>query len=75
MAASPEAQSEAISKLSSQFDTPEYATPVGSPEVSYYCAGNPTTSLEQFFKHAHEGEIGGSSSGSGETSTESENGG
>jgi hypothetical protein len=54
--ASPEAQAEAISQLSGEFETPEYNTPLGSPEVGYYCAGNPDTTLEEFFQRAHESE-------------------
>ena len=54
--ASPEAQAEAISRLSGEFETPEYNTPLGSPEVGYYCAGSPETTLEEFFHNAHESE-------------------
>jgi hypothetical protein len=57
--ASPEDQATAISSLSSKFDTPEYSTPLGSPEVGYYCAGNPEVTLEEFFEQAHENEVGG----------------
>jgi len=57
--ASPEEQAKAISSLSSEFNTPEYATPLGSPEVGYYCASSPETTLEEFFKKGHENEVGG----------------
>ena len=56
MAASPEDQASAISKLSSQFDTPEIATPLGSPSISYTCSSNPDMSLEEVFEKYHEGE-------------------
>ncbi len=56
MEASPEDQSSAISKLSSQFDTPEVATPLGSPNVAYTCSSNPDMSLEELFKAMHRGE-------------------
>lgn len=51
-----EEQSEIISKLSSQFDTPEVATPLGSPDVGYECAGNPDMTLEELFRKYHESE-------------------
>lgn len=50
--ASLEEQSETVSVLSSEFETPEYTTPLGEPEVSFYCAGNPNVTLEEFFKGA-----------------------
>ena len=57
--ASPEEQSEVISSLSSKYDTPDYTSPLGEPEVGYYCAGNPETTLEEFFQQAAEsGEAG-----------------
>lgn len=52
--ASPEEQAEAISKLASQFNAPDYTTPLGRPEVGYYCAANPDTTLEEFFQQAGE---------------------
>ncbi len=58
--ASPEEQHEVISSLSSKYDTPDYTTPLGEPEVGYYCASSPETTLEQFFQQAQEsGEAGG----------------
>lgn len=58
--ASPEEQHEVISSLSSKYDTPDYTTPLGEPEVGYYCASSPETTLEEFFEHASEsGEAGG----------------
>jgi hypothetical protein len=56
MSASQVEQSEAISKLSSQFDTPEVATPLGTPSISYTCSSNPDMSLEQLFHSEHDGE-------------------
>ena len=56
MAASQEEQAQAISKLSSQFDTPEGATPLGSPSIAYTCTPNPDMSLEDLFHKEHEGE-------------------
>jgi hypothetical protein len=58
--ASLEEQHEAISSLSSKYDTPDYTTPIGEPEIGYYCASSPETTLEEFFEHASEsGEAGG----------------
>lgn len=57
--ASPEEQYEAISSLSSKFNTPAYTTPLGEPEVGYYCASSPETTLEEFFEQAAQsGEAG-----------------
>jgi hypothetical protein len=56
MTASQEEQTEAISKLSSQFDTPEVATPLGTPSIAYTCTPNPDMSLEVLFHKEHEGE-------------------
>jgi hypothetical protein len=50
--ASGEEQHEVISSLSSEFETPDYTTPLGEPEVGYYCASNPETTLEEFFQRA-----------------------
>lgn len=52
--ASPEEQQSAISSLSSEFETPDYTTPLGEPAVGYYCASNPDTTLEEFFVRAQE---------------------
>jgi hypothetical protein len=43
-----------IQKLATQYDKPDYVTPLGEPEVSYYCAGNPTTTLGEFFSNAQD---------------------
>ncbi len=56
--ASPQEQAEAISKLSSQFDTPMVATPLGSPDVGFECASRPEMTLEELFKGYHENETG-----------------
>ena len=54
--ASPEDQGEAISKLASEFETPDLATPLGSPNVSYYCSSNPELTLENLFQQYKETE-------------------
>jgi hypothetical protein len=52
--ASFEEQAKVISSLSSKYDTPDYTTPLGEPEVGYYCASSPDTTLEAFFQQAEE---------------------
>jgi hypothetical protein len=59
MAASQEEQAQAISQLSSQFQTPEVATPLGSPSIAYTCSSNPDITLEDLFHKEHEGERNG----------------
>ena len=57
--ASFEEQTEVISSLSSKYDTPDYTTPLGEPEVGYYCASSPDTTLAAFFEQAAQsGEAG-----------------
>jgi hypothetical protein len=56
MGASPEDQAQAISKLSSEFETPETATPLGAPNVSYVCSQEPEETLGDYFERAHEAE-------------------
>lgn len=50
--ASPADQQSVVEKLAAQYDKPAYATPLGEPEVPYYCAAHPTTTLGQFFAAA-----------------------
>jgi hypothetical protein len=56
MTASQEEQTQAISTLSSQFDTPEVATPLGSPSIAYSCSSDPEMTLAELFQHEHQGE-------------------
>jgi hypothetical protein len=57
--ASFEEQTQVISSLSSKYDTPDYTTPLGEPEVGFYCASSPDTTLETFFVRAEQsGEAG-----------------
>jgi hypothetical protein len=58
LAASPEDQQQTISKLSSEFDTPELTTPLGEPNVAYVCASSPDMTLEEVFQRTHEAEAG-----------------
>jgi hypothetical protein len=50
--ASPEAQQEIVQSLAAQYHKPDYVTPLGEPEVPYYCAANPSVTLGQFFANA-----------------------
>lgn len=52
MEASPTEQHEVIDKLAGDYRKPDYASPLGEPEVPYYCAANPTTKLGDFFEKA-----------------------
>jgi hypothetical protein len=52
MDASQQAQASIISQLATKYDKPDYATPLGEPEVPYYCASNPDVTLGQFFSNA-----------------------
>lgn len=52
MNASSSDQQAVIDKLASQYDKPDYTTPLGAPEVPYYCSGNPDVTLGQFFQNA-----------------------
>ncbi len=52
LSASASDQQQIVSQLAGQYNKPDYATPLGGPEVPYYCAANPTVTLGQFFSHA-----------------------
>jgi hypothetical protein len=52
LSASPSDQQAIIDKLAGQYNKPVYTTPLGEPEVAYFCASNPTVTLGYFFEHA-----------------------
>jgi len=54
MHASPVEQHEIVDQLATQYQKPEYSTPLGEPEVPYYCSANPSTSLADFFTNAED---------------------
>ncbi len=54
MKASASEQHEVVDQLSSQYRKAAYATPLGEPEVPYYCSASPSTTLGQFFQKAEE---------------------
>jgi hypothetical protein len=54
MNASTQDQEAVVNKLAAQYQKPDYATPLGAPEVPYYCASNPNVTLGQFFAKAND---------------------
>lgn len=54
MNASASEQQEVVDKLASHYRKPSYTTPLGAPEVPYYCSANPTVTLRGFFEHAED---------------------
>jgi hypothetical protein len=52
MDASPTEQHEIIDQLAGQYNKADFATPLGEPEVPYYCTANPSVTLGQFFQKA-----------------------
>jgi hypothetical protein len=50
--ASPSDQQSIIDQLASQYDKPDYTTPLGMPEVPYFCTASPSVTLGYFFQHA-----------------------
>ncbi|MFI4991564.1 MAG: hypothetical protein ACHQHO_11725 [Solirubrobacterales bacterium] len=52
MNASATEQHEAVDQLAAQYQKPDFSTPLGEPEVPYYCSANPSTTLGDFFKKA-----------------------
>jgi hypothetical protein len=54
MAASASEQHEVVDQLSSHYDKPAYSTPLGEPEVPYYCTASPSVTLGQFFQKAED---------------------
>lgn len=54
MSASQSDQQAIIDKLATQYNKPEYSTPLGAPEVPFFCSGNPNVTLGQFFQEAQD---------------------
>lgn len=52
MNASAGQQQHVASQLAGQYRKPDYATPLGFPEIAYECATRPTMTLNQFFASA-----------------------
>lgn len=54
MAASATEQHEVVDQLASHYQKPDFATPLGEPEVPYYCSANPSVTLAAFFEKAED---------------------
>jgi hypothetical protein len=52
MNASGSAQHEIVDQLAGRYHKAAYATPLGEPEVPYYCSANPSVTLGEFFEKA-----------------------
>jgi hypothetical protein len=52
MGASATEQHEVTDQLASHYQKPDFATPLGEPEVPYYCSANPSVTLAEFFEKA-----------------------
>lgn len=52
MNASASDQQQVVDSLAGQYNKPDYSTPLGSPEVPYYCSANPSVTLGEFFQKA-----------------------
>jgi hypothetical protein len=54
MNASATDQHEIVDQLASDYKKPDFATPLGEPEVPYYCTANPSITLGQLFQKAED---------------------
>jgi hypothetical protein len=52
MAASAQDQETVVDQLATQYQKPDFATPLGQPDVPYFCASNPNVTLGHFFAQA-----------------------
>ena len=52
LAAPAQDQQSIVEQLAGKYQKPDYATPLGMPEVPYYCASHPNVTLKQFFSFA-----------------------
>ena len=52
LSASAADQNQIVTELAGQYNKPDFATPLGEPDVPYYCAAHPTVTLSEFFAHA-----------------------
>ena len=52
LGASSQDQQTIVEKLAAQYQKPDYATPLGFPEVAYWCASEPSATLDHFFQIA-----------------------
>ena len=49
LGASYDEQHQVVSELAGKYHQPDYATPLGFPNVAYVCAQNPDLTLEDYF--------------------------
>ncbi len=49
MNSSQKEQYDVVSKLASEYKKPSYATPLGRPNIPYYCAASPNLTLDRLF--------------------------
>ena len=49
MNSSEQEQYDVVSSLASKYQKPDYATPLGRPNIPYYCAAKPNMTLDQLF--------------------------
>ena len=54
MNASSGEQQTLVNQLATQYNKPDFTTPLGAPEVPYYCTANPDATLAQFFQNAED---------------------
>lgn len=54
LAASSDDQHAVVNKLATQYGKPDYVSPLGFPEVAYWCTAQPNATLTQFFKNAND---------------------
>ncbi len=52
LAASAQDQRSIVQQLAGKYQKPDYATPLGMPEVPYYCSRHAKVTLKQFFSFA-----------------------
>jgi hypothetical protein len=45
-------QDEVVNALASEYQKPDYTTPLGRPSVNYNCASDPDMTLDEFFANA-----------------------
>lgn len=45
-------QDQVVNSLAGKYQKPDYTSPLGRPEIPYYCASHPDVTLGQFFAGA-----------------------
>lgn len=52
MNASAADQQKVVNQLATKYHKPDYTTPLGAPEVPYYCSAHPDVTLDSFFQNS-----------------------